>query len=72
MGAGPPSFRAIVSPTILATTSARYIIPATCSIITNERACGAIDMTSESPAEVNVVKDRKSSSIQLRAAVGST
>ena len=62
----------LISPTILAITSARYIIPATCSIITNGRACGAIGMTSESPVEVSVVKDRKSSSIQLRAAVGST
>ncbi len=41
-----------------------YMSPSTCSIMTNERACGWTGVTSESPVDVSVVNDRHSSSNQ--------
>ena len=49
-----------------------YMTPANCSSITSARACGRIGTTSLRPTPDNRLKLRNSSSIQLRAEVGST
>ena len=47
-------------------------MPAVCWSMTRERACGVTGMMSDSPVEVIVVQDRKSSSNQVRGADEST
>ena len=60
----------MVSPTMRETTRATYIRPATCSIMTHERAWGRTGVMSDSPTLVRFVNDRNSISNQVRGASG--
>ncbi len=62
--------RSRVRPTSLEITKATYMRPATCSIIKIDLACATTGTTSETPTEVSVVNERKSSSTHVRGASG--